>query len=180
MCPVSASERDGVPPAAWDARVTSYRGLRASLQELLIGRGYALRSAPAHPAGPSAFSGDFLGEKDSPKRDAAYLAFGIALLPTLLLTSLGIRFIRQSRYTFRTVVRIGVEGKSRPFSDAGTEDTPGDVRVVLRVEAGPAREGGGIWRPTDDRREVARLADERRGLEQGITELLRSMEVPRR
>jgi hypothetical protein len=175
---VAASRSDPLPPAGWDLRVISCRRLLGSLEELLSARGYVLRPAPAHPAGSSALSSEFVGEKDSPKRDAAYLAVGIALLPTLLLTSLGVRFIRQSRYTFRTVAGIGVEGMFRPCPDAGAEDAPADVRVVLQVEAGAAREGGGIWRPTEDRREVARLADERRRLEQDITELLRSMEAP--
>lgn len=177
---MAASENDRLPPDGWDLRVASCRRLLASLRELLIGRGYVLRSAPDDFAGSSAFSGELLGEKDSLRRDAAYLGLGITLLPTLLLTSLGINFIRQSRYTFRTVAGIGVEGAPQPCPDAGADDAPADVRIVLRMEAGPPREGGGIWRPTGDRREVARLADERRRFEQDITELLRSMEVPPR
>jgi hypothetical protein len=174
---VAASGSDRLPPANWDIRVTSCRRLLGSLQEILAGRGYVLRPAPEHPAASSALSSELLGEKDSLRRDAAYLGLGIGLLPTLVLTSLGIRFIRQSRYTFRTVAGIGVEGATLPCPDGGAEDAPADVRIVLRVEAGPPREGGGIWRPTDDRREVARLDDERRRLEQDITELLRSMEA---
>lgn len=175
---MAASRSDAPPSAGWDVRVASCRRLLGSLRELLIGRGYVLKSAPALPAGPSFFASELVCEKDSPKRDAAYLGLGIALLPTLLLTNLGVNFIRQSRYTFRTVVRIGVEGTTLQCPDAGLEDAPADVRIVLRVEAGPAREeGGGIWRSTDDRREVARLADERRRLERDIAESLRSIEA---
>ena len=175
---MAASGSDRLPPAGWDIRVASCRRLLGSLQEILAGRGYVLRPAPEHLAASSALSSELLGEKDSLKRDAAYLGLGIALLPTLVLTSLGIRFIRQSRYTFRTVAGIGVKSATRPCPGGGADDTPADLRIVLRVEAGPAREGGGIWRPTGDSREVARLADERRGLEQDITKLLRSMEAP--
>jgi hypothetical protein len=168
-------EYDGGPPATaeWNVRVSSCPLLLRALQELVVERGYVSDGEQLPPeaaaAGPGDYRGEVTGEKDSPKRDLPYLALGIALLPTVLLTTLGISFIRQSRYTFRTVVRIGVEGASR---DAG-----GEVRIVLQLEAGAARDGGGIWRPTDHRGELARLAGERRRLEQRVTDLLRSMTV---
>lgn len=173
-----ASGSEHVLPDGWNVRVASCRSLVDSLRELLVGRGYVLRSAPAEPAVSGVFTSEVLAEKDWPRRDAAYLGLGIALLPTLLLTSLGLNFIRQSRYTFRTVAGISVNGMTEICPDAGSGDAAADVRIVLHVETGPAREGGGIWRPIDDRSGLARLADERRRLEQDITELLRSMQAP--
>jgi hypothetical protein len=166
---------DGGPPATaeWNVRVSSCPLLLRALQELLVERGYVSDGEQLPPeaaaAGPGDFRGEVAGERDSPKRDLPYLVLGIALVPTILLTTLGISFIRQSRYTFRTVVRIGVEGASH---EAG-----GEVRIILQLEAGAARDDGGIWRPTDHRGELAGLAGERRRLEQGVTELLQSMGV---
>ena len=112
------------------------------------------------------------------------MVVGIVLLPTVLLTTLGMTFIRQSRYSFRTVVRIGVEGETGfaagvdlAMVDTEAADASGAVRVSLHVEAGAARDEGGIWRRTADRREVARLAEERRRLEQGLSDLLRSIDM---
>ena len=168
-------------PPGWDVTVTSHRDLLGALRTFLNDCGYVHRRTAADSVG---FRSELQCEKDSPKRDAAYLAIGILLLPTILLTSLGITFIRQSRYSFRTVVRIGIEGETGFAAEVdldmvGTEaaDASGAVRVSLHVEAGAARDEGGIWRHTDDRREVARLAEERRRLEQGLSELLRSIDA---
>jgi hypothetical protein len=135
-------------------------------------------------ADSAGFRSELQGEKDLPKRDAAYMVVGIVLLPTVLLTSLGMTFIRQSRYSFRTVVRIGVEGETGfaagvdlDMADTEAADASGAVRVSLHVEAGAARDEGGIWRRAADRREVARLAEERRRLEQGLSDLLRSIDM---
>lgn len=175
----SAEARTPLP--GWDIRVTSHRDLLGALRAFLNDRGYVHRRTAAYSAG---FRSELQGERDSPKRDAAYMVVGILLLPTVLLTSLGMTFIRQSRYSFRTVVRIRVEGETGfaaevdlDMVDTGVADASGAVRVSLHMEAGAARDEGGIWRHTDDRREVAKLADERRRLEQGLSGLLRSIDV---
>ncbi len=185
---VAAFDGGGLPPAVWDVRVLSRLALLEALERLLKERGYVPGRELPRPAGAASGSGsseaELRGEKDWPKRDWPYLVFGVALLPTILLTTLGIRFMKQSWYTFRTVVSIGVEGNPRPVpdpdssqADIGARDVAGEVRVRLQVAAGRARDEGGIWRPTDDEGEVARLSAERRQLEQGISELLRSMDV---
>lgn len=178
---MTESEETRTSPPGWDVRVTSHRDLLGALRAFLDDRGYVHRRAAADSAG---FRSELQGEKDLPKRDAAYMVVGIVLLPTVLLTTLGMTFIRQSRYSFRTVVRIGVEGETGfaakvdlDMVDTEAADASGAVRVSLHVEAGAARDEGGIWRHTDDRREVARLAEERRRLEQGLSELLRSIDA---
>lgn len=169
------------PPPGWDVRVTSHRDLLGALQAFLSDRGYAHRRTAADSAG---FGSELQSVKDLPKRDTAYLVAGIVLLPTVLLTSLGMSFIRQSRYSFRTVVRIRVEGEpgfsaevDLDMAGATAEHASGAVRVSLHLEAGAARDEGGIWRRAENRREVARLAEERRRLEDGLSALLGSIDM---
>jgi hypothetical protein len=168
----------------WDVRVASPRKLFRALHDFLDDRGYVheyepLKAEPDAIGGTAVFKSELLGKSDSPRRDWAYLLFGIFLLPTILLTTLGIRFIRQSRYTMRTIARIGVEGEAY-LAKGGTQgtvqsevlDVVSDARITLDVEAGAARDEYKIWRPTENRRELIMVAEERQKLEDDLFGLL--------
>ncbi|MCJ7522906.1 MAG: hypothetical protein MUP21_11935 [Dehalococcoidia bacterium] len=168
----------------WDVRIASSRKLFRALHDFLDDRGYVheyepLKAEPDAIHGTAIFKSELLGKSDFPKRDWAYLVFGILLLPTILLTNLGIRFIKQSRYTMRTIARIGVEGEAYLAKEGaqGTVqsevlDVVSDARVTLDVTAGAARGEYKIWRPTENKRELIRVAEERQKLEDGLFGLL--------
>lgn len=167
-----------------DIRVASPRKLFRDLHDFLDKHEYAhkyepLRAEPDAIDGLAIFKNELLGKKDVQRRDRAYLLFGIILLPTLLLTSLGLRFIRQSSYTFRAVARIDVEGEAylarESTKDAGqseTLDVVSDARITFELQAGAARGDYGIWRPTDSRRDLEALDEERRMLEEELAAYL--------
>jgi hypothetical protein len=171
----------------WDVRVASPRKLFRALHDFLDDLGYVheyepLKAEPDAIGGTAIFKSELLGRSDFPRRDLAYLWFGVLLLPTILLTNLGINFIRQSRYTMRTIARIGVEGEAystrgEPQSTVQSEvlDVFSDARVTLDVTAGPARGEYKIWRPTENKRELRRVAEERQKLEDGLFGLLLRM-----
>jgi len=174
----------------WDVRVASPRKLFRALHDLLDERGYVheyepLRAEPDAIDGMAIFKSELLGKRDSPGRDLPYLVFGIILLPTILLTTQGIKLIKESRYTLRTVARISVEGEAY-LAKGGTQgtsqsevlDVVSDARVTIELKAGAARGEYGIWRPADDKRELIRLSEERRRLEEGLSELLLTVAQP--
>ena len=166
----------------WDVRVASPRKLFRDLHDFLDEHEYEhkyepLKSEPDAIDGLAVFKSELLGRKDTPRRDWAYLIFGIILLPTILLTTLGIRFIRESRYTFRTIASIGVEGEAylakESIQDIGqseTLDVVSDARVTFNVKAGAARGDYGIWKPTDNKNDLTDLEEERNRLEEALSE----------
>ena len=168
----------------WDVRVASPRKLFRALHDFLDDRGYVHEYEPLKTErdaidGCAVFKSELTGKMDSLRRNRAYLIFGIILLPTILLTTLGISFIRQSRYTLRTIVSVSVEGEAYLARDSKRGpvrsevlDMVSDARVTLELKSGPAKGDAGIWTPSDDRREVTRLAGERQALEEGLSELL--------
>ncbi len=171
----------------WDVRVASPRKLFRALHDFLDELGYVheyepLKAEPDAIGSMAIFKSELLGKSDFPRRDLAYLWFGILLLPTILLTNLGTQFIRQSRYTMRTIARISVEGEA--YSTRGEAQSPvqsevldvvSDARVTLDVTAGPARGEHKIWRPTENKRELRKVAEERQKLEDGLFGLLLRM-----
>ena len=177
-------------PSTWDGRVASTRKLTRALHDFLDERGYVCEYEPsgAEPdagSGVAFFKSELIAKRDSPRRDLPYIVFGLLLLPTILLTTLGIRFLKESRYYLRTIARITVEGKVHP-TRGGTQgavqseapDVVADVRVTLEVTAGTAQGDYEIVRPTEDKRELARLAKEQRKLEKQLSKLLRTMALP--
>ncbi|TET18048.1 MAG: hypothetical protein E3J81_01015 [Dehalococcoidia bacterium] len=173
-------------PSTWDVRVASPRRLLLSLHNFLDEHGYAHEYEPseAEPnagSGPAIFKSELIGKRDSPRRDRAYLVFGLLLLPTILLTTLGIQFLKASRYYLRTIARISVEGEVYPTRgggqgtvQSGELDTVCDARVTLDMTAGVAQGDYEIVRPTEDKRELVRLAEEQRQL----SELLPTIALP--
>jgi hypothetical protein len=166
----------------WDVRVASPRKLFRDLHDFLDEHEYEhkyepLKSDPDAIDGLAIFKSELLGRKDTPRRDWAYLIFGIILVPTILLTTLGIRFIEQSRYTYRTVASIGVQGEAylakESVQDIGQNeilDVVSDARVTLNLKAGAARGDYGIWRPTDNKHDLTRLEEELNRLEEALSE----------
>ena len=167
-----------------DIRVASPRKLFSALHDFLDERGYMHEYEPLEAAhdtigGMAVFKDELLGKRDAPRRDRAYLFVGIILLPTILFTTLGISFIGQSRYTLRTLVSISVEGKpylaedsKRGLTQVGEPGVGGNARITVGLRAGTAKGDMDIWKPADTRREVVRLAEERRRLEEGLSGLL--------
>jgi hypothetical protein len=178
-------------PSTWDVRAASPRGLLLSLQDFLVERGYLCEYEPpeAEPdagSGPVSFKSELIGKRDSPRRDRAYLGFGLFLLPTILLTTLGIRFLKASRYYLRTIASISVEGETYPARGRGQGavqsdelDVVCDARVTLDMTAGAAQGDYEIVRPTEDKRELVRLAEEQRELQRQLAELLPTITVPK-
>ena len=174
-----------------DIRVASPRKLFRDLHDFLDKHEYMhkyepLKAEPDAIDGLAIFKSELLGKKDVQRRDRAYLVFGIILLPTLLLTNLGLQFIRQSRYIFRATARIDVEGEAylakESTEDAGqseTLDVVSDARVTFELQAGAARGDYGIWKPTDSRRDLAALEEERRMLEEELAEYLSKIDQRR-
>ena len=177
--------------STWDVRVASPRRLLLSLQDFLIERGYLCEYEPpeAEPdagSGPASFKSELIGKRDSPRRDRAYLVFGLFLLPTILLTTLGIQFLKASRYYLRTIARISVEGEAYPTRGGGQGavqsdelDVVCDAKVTLDVTAGVAQGDYEIVRPTEDKRELVRLAEEQRELQRQLAQLLPSIALPK-
>lgn len=177
--------------STWDIRVASPRKLTRALHDFLDERGYVCEYEPSE-AGPDAgsgvavFKGELIAKRDSPRRDLAYIVFGLLLLPTVLLTTLGIQFLKASRYYLRTIARISVEGKVYPTKgegrgtfQSGVLDVGSDVRVTLDMTAGVAQGDYEIVRPTEDKRELVRLAEEQRELERQLSELLPTIALPK-
>ena len=158
--------------------------LISALHDFLDERGFIHEYEPLKAGHDSiddmtVFKHELLGKRDSPRRDRAYLFLGIVLLPTILFTTLGISFISQSRYTLRTLVSISVEGKPYLAEDNEQGPVQGEVpdsgkaaRITVALRAGTAKDDMDIWKPADTRREVVRLAEERRRLEEGLSGLL--------
>jgi hypothetical protein len=173
-----------------DIRIASPRKLLSALQALLDARGYIHEYELQETEGAAidntaGFKDELLGRRDSPRRDRAYLLFGIILLPTVLLTTLGISFIRQSRYTLRTVVSISVEREpyraedsKQVMAQSEVPDAVSNTRVTVELRAGTAKGDMDIWKPADTRREVIRLAAERRLLEEELSALLLEIDHP--
>jgi hypothetical protein len=186
----TAKARAGLSTCKWDVRVASPRRLFRALHDFLDEWGYLHEYEPLRVeadalSGTAVFKSQLLGKIDTPKRDRPYLVFGIILLPTLLLTSLGTRFIRASRYTRRTLATIGVEGEAYlargEAQGAAQDDVPdvvSDARITLDITAGAARGDFAIWKPTDNKRELARLVEEKRQLEGAISAVLAGMALP--
>ena len=178
-------------PSTWDVRVASPRRLLLSLRDLLVERGYLCEYEPPEAetnavSGPASFKSDLIGKRDSPRRDRAYLVFGLLLLPTILLTTLGIQFLKASRYYLRTIARISVEGEAYPTRGRGQGavqsdelDVVCDARVTLDMTAGVAQGDYEIVRPTEDKRELVRLAEEQRELQRQLAELLSKIALPK-
>jgi hypothetical protein len=176
-------------PRKWDVRIASPRKLFRALHDFLDERGYTheyepLRAEPDAISGTAIFKAGLLGKSDSARRDSAYLAAGILLLPAILLTSLGIRFVRQSRYYMRTLVSIGVEGEAYLAKGAAPGvgqnevlDVVSEVRITLEVTAGVAQYDYDIVKPTDNKRELMALEEERRRLEEDLSEMLTDMDM---
>jgi hypothetical protein len=167
-----------------DVRIASPRKLFRDLQAFLDRNEYThriehLNSESDDVDNIAIFKGELLGKKDVARRDRAYLWFGIILLPTILLTNLGTQFIRQSRYTFRTVARICVEGEgilARQSTEGagqnGTPDMISDAGITFELAAGAARGDYGIWKHTDNKRNLAVLEAERTRLEVELSKYL--------
>jgi hypothetical protein len=185
-----AKEWAALSTRKWDVRVASPRKLFRALHDFLDQWRYVheyepLRAEADALSGTAVFKSRLVGKIDTPRRDCPYLAFGIVLLPTILLTSLGMRFIRASRYTQRTVATIGIEGEAylprAQVEGAGQNEVPdviSDARITLDITAGAARGDYGIWKPTDVRRELARLAEEKQQLETSLSDLLTELALP--
>lgn len=168
----------------WDIEVTSLRNLLRALHDFLNERGYMhedqLPEAECNAIhGMTGFKDELICKRDTTRRDRAYLVFGIILLPTILLTTLGISFISQSRYTLRTIVSISVEGEAHIAENSKQGpvqsevlNAVSDARITVYLRAGTARGDMDIWKPADTKREVMRLVEERRRLEEGLSELL--------
>ncbi|UCG84367.1 MAG: hypothetical protein JSW38_06020 [Dehalococcoidia bacterium] len=171
-----------------DIKVASLRKLLSGLHALLDARGYIYEYDPQETEiaaidNIAGFKDGLVSRRDSPRRDRAYLVLGIILLPTILFTTLGISFIRQSRYTLRTVVSISVERETHHAEDnkqgqvqGEVPDTLSNARITVELRAGTAKGDTDIWKPADTRREVIRLVEERRLLEEGLSELLLSID----
>ena len=178
-------------PSTWDIRMASLRKLTGALHDFLYERSYVCEYEPseAEPnagSGPAVFKSELIAKRDSPRRDRAYLVFGLLLLPTILLTTLGIQFLKASRYYLRTIARITVEGEVYPTKgegrgtfQSGVLDVGSDVRVTLDMTAGVAQGDYEIVRPTEDKRELVRLAEEQRELERQLSELLPTIALPK-
>ena len=178
-------------PSTWDVRVASPRKLTRALHDFLDERGYVCEYEPseAEPdagSGMAIFKSELIGKRDSPRRDLAYIVFGLLLLPTILLTTLGIQFLKASRYYLRTIARISVEAELHPTKGGGRGtvqrevlDVVSDARVTLDVTAGVAQGDYEIVKPTEDKRELVRLAGEQRELERQLSELLPTIALPK-
>ncbi len=177
-------------PSTWVVRAASPRRLLLSLHDFLDERGYLCEYEPseAEPnagSGPASFKSELIGKRDSPRRDLPYIVFGLLLLPTILLTTLGIQFLKASRYYLRTIARISVEGEAYPTRGGGQGaaqseelDVVCDARVTLDMTAGVAQGDYEIVRPTEDKRELVRLAEEQRELQRQLAELLHTIALP--
>jgi len=178
-------------PSTWDVRIASPQKLTRALHDFLDERGYLCEYEPSE-AEPNAisskaiFKSELIGKRDSPRCDMAYIVFGLLLLPTILLTGLGIRFLKQSRYYLRTIARITVEGEVYPAKGGGQGavqsevlDVVSDARVTLDMTAGVAQGDYEIVRPTEDKRKLVRLAEEQRELERQLSELLATIALPK-
>ena len=171
-------------PGTWDVRGASPRKLTRALHDFLDERGYVCEYEPPEDepyagSGVAIFKSELIGKKDSPRRDIAYIVFGLLLLPSILLTTLGIRFLKESRYYLRTIARISVEGEVYPTKGGEQGAVPSEaldiacnVSVALDVTAGVAQGDNEIVRPTEDKHELVRLAEEQRELERQLSELL--------
>ena len=178
-------------PSTWDVRAASPQRLLLSLHDFLVERGYLCEyelpeAEPDAGSGPASFKSELIGKRDSPRRDRAYLGFGLFLLPTVLLTTLGIQFLKASRYYLRTIARISVEGEAYPTRGRGQGavqsdelDVVCDARVALDMTAGVAQGDYEIVRPTEDKRELVRLAEEQRELQRQLAELLSKIALPK-
>ena len=168
----------------WDLRAASFRNLVARLRDFLDERGYVheyelLKAEVDSTTGVTVFKCRLVGKREIPKRDLPYLVFGFLLLPTIVLTSLGIRFVRESRYSLRTVVNITVEGEGHIANRAAQVSMQSELpdmvmsaSVALDVRAGAALGDYEIVRPTEDKHEMMKTAEEQRDLENGLSELL--------
>ena len=167
-----------------DIKAASQQNLLRVLHGFLDERGYTHKHKSCEAErnsidGSTGLKDELIYKRDTSRRDRAYLVLGIILLPTILLTTLGLSFIRESRYTLRTVVSIYVEEEARlsennmrDSAKGELPDTASDVRVTVHLRAGTAKGGMDIWKPADTRREVSRLAAERRLIEERLSELL--------
>lgn len=178
-------------PSTWDVRAASPRELTRALHDFLDEGGYVCEYEPSEPepnasSGVAIFKTELIAKRDYPRRDLPYIVFGLLLLPTVLLTTLGIRFLKESRRYLRTIARITVEGEVHPTKGGGQGavqseglDVISDARVTLDMIAGVAQGNYEIVRPTEDKRELARLAEEQRELERHLSELLPTIDLPK-
>jgi len=174
----------------WDVSVASPRKLFRALHDFLDEHGYVheyepLKAEPDAIGGMAIFRSELVGKSDLPRSNLAYVVLGILLLLTIVLIPMGMRFLGQSRYHIRTIAKIGMEGEAY-LAKGGTQgtvqgevlDVVSDARVTLDVTAGIAQGDYKILRPTEDKRELIRIAEEQQGLENALSELLLTIALP--
>ena len=173
-----------------DLRVESPRKLFRSLHDFLeegsFEHEYEPLKAERDAIGDTAiFTSELVGKREMPGRNPLYLIAGIILLFTILLAPLAIRLLENSRYTLRTIARIGVEGEAyrarsgpRGVFQTETLDVVSDARVTLILRTGIAKDDNDISGPTRNKRELARISDELRNLKDCFDELMISMALP--
>ena len=98
---------------------------------------------------------------------------------TIVLIPWAIQLLKASRYTLRINARIIVEGEAYLAKGGGQDtlqsevlDVVSDARVTLDVRAGVAHGDYKILRLIEDRRELMKIEEEKRDLENGLSELL--------
>lgn len=174
----------------WDVSVASPRKLFRALHDFLDEHGYVheyepLKAEPDAIGGMAIFRSGLVGKSDLPRSNLAYVVLGILLLLTIVLIPIGMRFLGQSRYHIRTIAKIGMEGEAY-LAKGGTQgtaqgealDVVSDARVTLDVTVGIAQGDYKILRPTEDKRELIRIAEEKQGLENALSELLLTIALP--
>jgi hypothetical protein len=173
-----------------DVRVASPRKLFRDVHDFLeedgFGHDYEPLKAERDAIGDVAiFKSELAGKMDSQARDVFSLILGILLIFTIVLIPLAIRLLRESRYTLRTVVEIGVEGEAYRYRHGTTGaaaievlEVVSDARVTLHVKTGVAADDAEISRPSRVRGERRRIALEQQDLRESFERLLISKALP--
>lgn len=186
----SAKPEEPSAQGKWDVRVASPRKLFRALHDLLTECGYEHEYEPLKTdrdaiSDVAIFDTELIGKKDYRERDLFRIILGVLLLFTIILIPLAIRLLKASRYSLRTIAKIGVEGEAyrtrvsaRGTPQTETLDVVSDARVTLDVSAGVAEGDYEISRPAQSRRELARIAEERQEIKNSFEKLLSTKTTP--
>ncbi len=174
----------------WDIRVSSPRKLFRALHDFLDERGYEhayepLRAERDAINDTAIFNTELIGRRDCRERNRFKLILGVSLFFTIVLIPLAMHLTKASRYSIRTIARIGVEGESyrtklraQGITQREELDVVSDARVTFNAKTGVVETGYGMLKPAKGKRELKRVEEEQRELECGFAEVMFTMSLP--
>ena len=173
----------------WDVRTGSPRKLWRALYDFLDRNGFEheyeeLKPEESPIEGTATFRDQLIEQREREKRVRFWflrILISLLLCPTMILIPLGLRRIRSSLKTIRTMVSIDVEDEVYRSRGANIHtsyaaevlDAVADVRVTLQAWVGETiREKEGDIRLTKDETKITRLRHEFAELSRRLDELL--------